>query len=279
MKPFIKWAGGKTKLLGQIMPLIPKKYNAYYEPFLGGGAVFFNLAPKKAFLSDTNEELINLYEVIRDRANHLIQELRQYDSSEACYYKCRDKDREPGYKLMTSVQKAARTLYLNKTCWNGLYRVNSKGQFNVPFGKRKNPNIIDEDTILSCSYALKDVSLEVEDFRIVLDIPEEGDFVYLDPPYVPLNATSFTSYTKDGFSWDDQLALKVLCDELNDKGVRFMQSNSNSELVLDLYKDYTITTIYAPRFINSKGNKRNKIEEVAITNYEISKQTRDWWDI
>jgi len=279
MKPFIKWAGGKTKLLGQLVPLIPKDYNNYYEPFLGGGAVFFNLAPRKAFLSDINEELINLYVVVRDRANQLIQELRKYDSSEACYYECRNKDREPGYKFMTSVQRAARTLYLNKTCWNGLYRVNSKDQFNVPFGQRKNPNIIDEETILSCSYALRDVSLKVEDFKTVLEKSEKGDFVYLDPPYVPLNTTSFTSYTKDGFNWNDQLVLKDMCDELNKKGVRFMQSNSNSELVLDLYKDYTINTIYAPRFINSKGNERNKIEEVAITNYEISKQTRNWWEV
>lgn len=279
MKPFLKWAGGKSKLLPQLVELRPQTYNTYFEPFLGSGALFFRLKPTIAVLSDVNSELINLYLVVKENVSGLIAELGSYKNSEEIYYLVRHKDRDPDYSSWTSIQKAARFLYLNKTCWNGLYRVNSEGYFNVPYGNRKNVNIIDKKTLLACSALLQTVNILNNDFEYVLSIAKKDDFLFIDPPYIPITDTSFTSYTVNGFSIDDHIRLRNMCDVLHDRGVKFMISNSNAGKVLELYKNYNISTIYAPRFINSKGDSRGQIKEVVITNYEIKKAQYDWWDL
>jgi DNA adenine methylase len=267
-KPFIKWVGGKTQLLSEITARIPQNFSRYFEPFLGGGALFFYLQPEKSVLIDINEELTNTYQVVRDKVEELITDLKQHIHQQDYYYQIRNIDRSKEYKLWSDVQRASRLIYLNKTCFNGLYRVNSKGQFNTPMGSYKNPKIVDEINLRACSKALQKAQilngsfLEVEE-QITLD-----DFVYFDPPYVPLNATSnFTGYSQDGFDLSMQLNLRNLCDRLNGKGIRFMVSNSNAPLILDLYSNYKIEFVYASRAINSKGDKRGKIPEVINTNY------------
>ncbi len=273
MKPLLKWVGGKRQLISQILPFIPKNMNIYHEPFFGGGAMLFELHPKIARINDLNEELINVYKTIHRSPHKLIELLRMHkDSNNRDYfYEVRKLDRDlDSYRKLTKVERAARTIYLNKTCYNGLYRVNKKGEFNTPFGKYKNPKICDEKGIYEIHHYFKHSIIEIcnGDFEKFLNKAQAGDFVYLDPPYDPISETAyFTDYQASGFSKEEQLRLKKVCDELHNKGVKFLLSNSDTEFINDIYKEYTIKKVLAPRNINSKGDKRGKISEVIIMNY------------
>ncbi|MCI9140160.1 DNA adenine methylase [bacterium 1XD42-8] len=269
ISPIVKWVGGKRQLLPEIMPFINKKCSTYVEPFVGGGAVFFELQPKKAIINDYNHELINVYIVIRDHAQELIQLLEKHNScnSEEYFYFVRSLDRLEKYKGMSIVEKAARIIYLNKTCYNGLYRVNSAGQFNSPYGKYKNPNIVNEALIRGMSKYLQSnkITIRQGDYKDVLKGLRRGAFVYLDPPYMPISSSSsFTGYTENGFSYEQQVMLKEECDKLREKGIAFLQSNSDCEEIQELYKGYKVKTVQAKRSINSKGDKRGEINEVLI---------------
>lgn len=266
--PFLKWVGGKGQLLPALLSRMPKKLDRYFEPFVGGGALFFNLQPSKAFLSDANPELINLYEVVRDNVAALIKDLKKHVYEEKYYYKIRGADRTSAYKKWSPVKRASRLIYLNKTCFNGLYRVNSEGFFNVPFGRYNNPTIVDANNLRACSAALQKVAIKLGEFTDIEPIVKKGDFVYFDPPYVPLSATSaFTSYGKNGFDLKMQRSLFELCCRLDDRGIHFMLSNSSAPFVLELYKQFKIEFVSATRSINSKGAKRGAIKEVIVTNY------------
>lgn len=272
-QPFIKWVGGKRGLLEQILPLFPKDFNNYYEPFIGGGAVFFELFSKgllnnkKIILSDINSELVNAYNIVKNNPNKLISKLEEY-KKEHCkefYYKIRELDRKENYSNLSNLEKATRFIYLNKTCFNGLYRVNKKGYFNTPIGSYKNPNIADKDTILNASEALQNVEIKQQSFKDVLKYAKKDDFVYFDPPYYPLNTTSnFTSYDSNCFLEDEQFELFEIFDKLADIGVKVVKSNSDTDFIKDLYKKYDIQIVNANRFINSKSSGRGKISEVLI---------------
>ncbi len=269
-KPFIKWAGGKKQLLPEILKNLPIEFNRYFEPFLGGGALFFKLQPPIAVINDINSEIINLYLVIKTQPELLINELKTYSNTPEFYYHIRNLDRNENYKELSEVKKAARVLYLNKTCYNGLYRVNSNGEFNVPFGFYKDPNIIDEYNLLEVSAFLNSNNINIlnTDFEEAVKTAQKNDFVYFDPPYDPIKPTSsFTSYTSMGFNKSEQIRLKNLCVKLNNLGVKFLLSNSATPFILDLYKGFKITIIKAARNINSIGTKRGKINEVLIRNY------------
>ena len=209
ISPLLKWVGGKRQLLADIIPLINKKCSTYVEPFVGGGAVFFELQPKKAIINDYNEELINVYKVVREFPEELIALLEEHNigNNEEYFYKLRALDRNSSYSEMSDIQKAARIIYLNKTCYNGLYRVNSAGQFNSPYGRYKNPNIINATTIRAMSKYLQNPQIKIMqgDYREVLKGIRKGSFVYLDPPYMPISSSSsFTGYTENGFSYEQQ---------------------------------------------------------------------------
>ena len=270
IKPVVKWAGGKRQLLNELMVRVPAKYNRYFEPFVGGGALVFALLPRNAVINDYNRELMNMYRVIRDRVEELIEDLKKHVNTREYYYKIRNIDREPDrYNRLTPVEKASRFIYLNRTCYNGLYRVNSRGEFNVPYGNYKNPVWLDENNLRLMSEYLKTVVILNDDFEIIRDMVHEGDFVYFDPPYVPLNSTSnFTSYTDKGFSLEDHKRLKNLCDYVDRIGAKFMLSNSYTEFTLELYREYNIEVVKAKRAINSDGSKRGEIREIIVRNYE-----------
>ncbi|MEX2681019.1 MAG: DNA adenine methylase [Candidatus Sigynarchaeota archaeon] len=267
-RPFMKWAGGKRQLLGQFDPFIPAKFNKYIEPFVGGGAMFFYLLPERAVLMDINPELINIYKVIQHDVDALIASLKRHENDETYYYKMRDIDLDKdAFAAWTDVEKASRNIYMNHVCYNGLYRVNSEGHFNVPFGDYKNPILCDEENLRAINKALKGIELHVASFEKCLEYAEKGDFIYLDPPYVPLSLTaSFTGYTKESFGPDDQRKLLAVMKELDRRGCKVLLSNSYCDFVLDLYKDFKIETIMANRAINSVGSKRGKIKEVLIRN-------------
>ena len=269
INPILKWVGGKRQLLADIMPLINKNCSTYVEPFVGGGGVFFELQPKKAIINDYNTELINVYETVRDFPEELIAILEGHnrENTEEYFYNLRALDRSQEYADMSSIQKAARIIYLNKTCYNGLYRVNSAGQFNSPYGKYKNPNIVNATTIRAMSKYLKNPKIKIKqgDYREALKGLRKGAFVYLDPPYMPISSSSsFTGYTEKGFSYKQQVALKNECDKLKEKGISFLQSNSDCPEIRELYKEYDIMTVQAKRSINSNANKRGEISEVLI---------------
>lgn len=265
--PVLKWAGGKGRLLPQYEPFFPESFNRYFEPFLGSGAVFFHLRhqfPKmKAILSDTNAELIQFYTVLRDQLEPLLEKLEEHAArhSKEYYYEvraCQPEELDP-------IARAARLGYLNKTCYNGLYRVNSKGRFNVPVGRYKNPSICNRPKLEAASKALQGTELKVTPFEKVLRRARAGDLVYFDPPYEPLNRTSnFTSYTRDNFTAEDQARLAVVFRKLRDKGATVMLSNSTAPLIRELYAPFQIHQVEAHRFINSKADKRNKIKELLI---------------
>lgn len=269
ISPIVKWVGGKRQLLAEIMPFINKNCSTYVEPFVGGGAVFFELQPKKAIINDYNAELINVYTTVRDFPEELIEKLEEHnrENSEAYFYQLRALDRTAAYLSMDNVEKAARVLYLNKTCYNGLYRVNAAGHFNSPYGKYKNPNIVNAETIRAMSKYLQNPQIVIQqgDYRKALKGLRKGAFVYLDPPYMPLSASSsFTGYTENGFTYEQQVALKKECDKLKKKGIAFLQSNSDCPQIRELYKDYNIKIVQAKRAINSNANKRGEINEVLI---------------
>lgn len=272
VRPFLKWAGGKRQLLPEIKNYVPKNYKTYYEPFLGGGAILFNLQPKKATINDSNPELINCYEVIRDSVDELIEDLKKHQNTESYYYEMRELDRTTTYKNnYDKVKRASRILYLNKTCYNGLFRVNSQGQFNVPFGKYKNPNILDEAVLRAVNKYLNQNQVKIlnDDFeKAVLDV-KKGDFVYFDPPYDPVSQTaSFTGYDVNGFDRNEQERLKSVFDDLTSRGCRALLSNADTDFILELYSSYKIERILATRAINSNALKRGKISEVLVRNYE-----------
>lgn len=266
--PIVKWVGGKRQLMFELIKNMPKSYNRYFEPFIGGGALFFELQPEQAYISDMNEELINLYSVVRDNVYELIKDLSKHEVSKEYFLEIRNIDRTEQYTELSDVERASRFIYLNRTCFNGMYRVNSQGQFNVPFGHYKNPRIIDENNLLNCSELLKKTEIKCADFSEILTKVKKGDLVYFDPPYVPLNETSsFTSYTKDGFDINMQFKLRDVCDELDNKGVKFMLSNSDTKLVNELYENYNIKKVFASRQINANADGRGKITEVLVRNY------------
>ncbi|AWB10783.1 DNA adenine methylase [Thermodesulfobium acidiphilum] len=266
--PIVKWAGGKRQIISVIKENLPTQFNRYFEPFIGGGAVFFEIQPENAYISDTNEELINLYLVVKNNPEELITDLHKHKNSKEYFLKIRNADRDDNYKEWSNIQKASRFIYLNRTCFNGLYRVNSKGQFNVPFGNYSNPKIVDEKNILNCSEILQSTEIRCANFTEILEHIKKGDFVYFDPPYLPLNKSSnFTSYTKEGFDIGMQFRLKAVCDELDKKGVKFLLSNSDTEVINGLYASYNIKKVFASRNINSNSNGRGKITEVLIRNY------------
>ena len=266
--PLVKWVGGKRQLMFELLKNMPKSFNRYFEPFIGGGALFFELQPDNAYISDMNEELINLYQVVKNNVYALINDLNKHEVSKEYFLKIRNLDRTSEYENLSDVEKASRFIYLNRTCFNGLYRVNSQGQFNVPFGNYKNPRIIDADNLLNCSDLLRKTEIKCADFSEILNKVQKGDFVYFDPPYVPLNETSsFTSYTKDGFDIDMQFKLRDVCDELDSIGVKFMLSNSDTKLVNELYANYEIKKVFASRAINANADGRGKITEVLVRNY------------
>ncbi|MBE9168483.1 DNA adenine methylase [Pleurocapsales cyanobacterium LEGE 06147] len=267
-RPFVKWAGGKSQLLDELSKRVPAKFSRYFEPFVGGGALFFHLQPKEAYLSDLNPEVVNTYQTIRNKIDELIADLKSHIHSSEYFYEIRNADRTKDYQKWKDVKKASRFIYLNKTCYNGLYRVNTKGQFNVPFGKYVNPKIVDEDNFYACHKVLQSAHINLGSFLHIEEIVEKDDFVYFDPPYAPLNQTSnFTGYSRDGFDRSMQKELKNLCDRLTEAGVRFMLSNSSAPTILELYKNYNIEFIYAARAINSNAKKRGKIAEVIVTNF------------
>ena len=266
--PIVKWVGGKRQLMYELEINMPKTYNRYFEPFIGGGALFFYLQPDNAYISDMNEELINLYQVVRDNVDELITDLQKHDISKEYFMEIRNIDRTEEYQNWSNIQKASRFIYLNRTCFNGMYRVNSKGEFNVPFGHYKNPRILDENNLINCSNLLQRTEIKHADFSEILKKVKKGDFVYFDPPYVPLSETSsFTSYTKDGFDMDMQLSLRDVCDELDSIGVKFLLSNSDTQFVNELYENYNIKKVFASRQINANADGRGKITEVLVRNY------------
>ncbi len=263
-KPFLKWVGGKAQLLDKIQPLFPKSYKKYFEPFIGGGALFFATRPAKASLSDVNSELIDCYTAIRDDVEGVIEALGKHRYDRDHFYKVR----EQSPAKLSVAARAARTIFLNKTGFNGLYRVNSKGQFNVPFGRFTNPNICDETNLRACHKALAKTDLAVRDFSAILRIAKPGDFVYFDPPYVPVSKTSdFTAYSRDKFGEAKQIELATVFATLAKKGVYVMLSNSDAPLVRELYRDFQIVPVDASRSINSKGEKRGPVGEVVVVGY------------
>lgn len=243
--PVVKWVGGKRQLLSEIEPLFPKRYTTYCEPFVGGGAVLFSKQPRHAIVNDLNKDLITTYLVIRDDVRTLIELLKQYENTADYFYKVRDLDRDKEqYSQLSSVEKAARLLYLNKTCYNGLFRVNSSGEFNSPFGNYKNPNIVNEPVLLAVNkyFCNNDIAFYSEDFASTLKRIKRGAFVYLDPPYDPVSDTSsFTGYNKGGFDRKEQIRLKNCCDELSANGIKFMLSNSSTDFIKELYNNYNKT--------------------------------------
>lgn len=273
LKPFLKWAGGKTQLLPELLRYVNKsKFDTYYEPFIGGGALFFEVLPKKAVISDSNADLINCYRMIKYKADELIEKLREYEfeHSETFYYKVREIDRHPHYSFLSDIEKTGRLIYLNRTCFNGLFRVNSRGEFNVPFGKYKKPTIVNKDLLLAISEYLNanEIAILHHDFDTTLQSVEKGDFVYLDPPYTPISqSSSFVGYTMQGFSQTDEKRLISSIQRLDRIGCRFLLSNSDSFL-MHQPKGYNIDFVNATRRINCLGGERGNVREILISNFK-----------
>ena len=269
--PVVKWVGGKRQLLPQILPLIPKRMTTYCEPFLGGGAVLFALQPKRALVNDLNQDLMTVYRVIKENADALIEHLSRHENTPEYFYRIRDLDRDKAaYAALSDVEKASRLLYLNKTCYNGLFRVNASGAFNSPYGHYRRPNIVNEQTIRGVSRYFNscDITFFSGDFAAVLEQVPKGGFVYLDPPYDPVSDTaSFTGYNKGGFGREEQVRLKECCDALTARGVKFLLSNSATTFIRELYGSYRVSLVQARRAVNSVASRRGAIEEVLVRNY------------
>ena len=257
--PFVKWVGGKRSILQEIKKHFPDRYDKYYEPFVGGGAIFFDLARDKSFISDLNIELITTYLVIKKHVNELITLLKEHKKkhSEDYFYKLREKQ-----FLDDPIEVAARFIYLNKTCYNGLYRVNKKNEFNTPFGKYVNPNIVDEENLKLCSKYLQNVDIKYQDYKNIN--PDKKDLVYFDPPY----HNTYVGYNPNVFDEGKQVELRQFCDELTKKGVKLILSNSDTDFIREQYKGYTIIEITAPRFVNCKADNRKGGKELLILNYD-----------
>lgn len=267
--PVLKWAGGKRTLIPDIINLFPTDFKdrSYHELFIGGGAVFFKIKPKTGTINDVNSHLMNFYRVVKDNPQELISEASKYSYNKKSYYNLRERFNQPN---LSKIENAALLLYLNKTAFNGLYRVNSKGKFNVPFGRYKNPTIVPKKRILTASNILKNIEINNEDFSYILDVAEKGDVCYLDPPYQPISSTAyFTSYSKKGFNFIEQIRLRDLCISLSEKEIFFVLSNSYTEQIEKLYsevKEFKIITVKAKRAISSKASTRGAIKEILVTN-------------
>ncbi len=276
LQPFLKWAGGKRQLVSKIRDYIPRRFELYFEPFVGAGAVLFDLQPHTALINDANRELINCYRVIKRDPAGLIAHVRQHRNTKTYFYNLRSLDRDPSFKKLSPIERASRIIFLNKTCYNGLFRVNSQGHFNVPFGNYSNPVIVDEVVIRAVSRYLTGAHIEIsnDDFEAALSGASRGDFVYLDPPYDPLSDTaSFTGYNLNSFGRDEQRRLKAVCDDLTGRKCKVLLSNSDTEFIRELYGDtsrYTIVEVAASRNINSVATARGKISELLIfNNYDV----------
>lgn len=279
LKPFTKWTGGKRQLLPELTRLMPKKYGTYFEPFVGGGALLFEVQPTKAVINDFNTELVYAYKAIKNNPDELITLLHEHQlnnerSGKEYYLKIRELDRTDAIKQMSEVERAARLMYMLRVNFNGLYRVNSKNQFNVPYGRYKNPKILDAELITDISKYLNENKITIlnGDFEKCVESAKAGDFVYFDPPYAPVSATStFTSYTHEGFGTEEQIRLRDVFVDLTQKGVKVMLSNSDVGAIIELYENIegvNITVVNATRMINSDASKRGKINELIIRNYK-----------
>jgi DNA adenine methylase len=266
VKPFLKWAGGKTRLLPALrQSLPPQRFNRYFEPFVGGGALFFDLSPDEAFLGDSNPELINCYQIVRERPEDLIDVLSEFRVSESEFYRIRALDPEE----LPAITRAARLIYLNKTCYNGLYRVNKQGKFNTPYGRNSNVTLVNCANLRAASTLLKKAKLFCAEYQTVLKVAAKGDFVYLDPPYVPVGKFSdFKRYTKDQFHEADHERLAKLFRELATRGCFVLLSNSFNERTSVLYSGFLQRTVQMPRFVNCKGEGRGHVDELLISNYK-----------
>lgn len=255
IKPVLKWAGGKTQLLDDLMPRVPEEYGRYIEPFFGGGALFFAVQPESAIIADRNPELINMYEQIADDLDSVIKHLERYKNDKEMYYAVR----EQTWEDLPKAEAAARTIYLNHTCFNGLYRVNKQGKFNTPFGGYKSPNICDEPTLRAASTALKRATIVCGDYHdVLLEHARGGDFVFLDPPYLPVTPSGdFKRYTKEQFHEDDHRELAETIKELENRGCKVVLTNSNHPVVMELYKDYPMTVVQTRRHVSCRGDSRN----------------------
>ncbi len=272
-KPFVKWAGGKRSIIDKLIKLVPEDYKTYYEPFVGGGALLFELQPKKAVINDYNSELMNVFECIKDedKFSNMCNELNKHETnhSEEYYYKIRDLDRnKTKFNKLADYKRAARTIYLNKACFNGLYRVNSKNEFNVPFGKKNKVNTYDGPNlgIIHCLLNFNDIKLQSIDFEESVKTAKKGDFIYFDPPY-DSDTTTFNSYTENGFGKDEQKRLSEVFKDLDKRGCYVMLSNYNTKLIKELYEGYNFHHITAQRNIGASAKNRGTVEEVIITNY------------
>lgn len=264
VKPPLKWAGGKRQLLSQMKPLFPKSFVTYLEPFLGGGAVFFDMQPTSSVLIDNNFELINFYLVVKEEINGLMRDLRRHKNTPEYYYYIRSLNPEK----MDELSRASRFLYLNKTAYNGLWRVNKQGKHNVPFGWYKKPCYIDENNLRMVSSVLKEAVIVCDDFSKVLERSVPDAFIYMDPPYYPLTRTAnFTSYTSESFNIDDQKRVAAVFRELDSRGCKVMLSESDTDFIRKLYKFYDIKTVYAKRAISCRGDRRGYVTELIIRNY------------
>lgn len=271
--PFVKWVGGKRQIMPSIVELLPENIGRlnYVEPFIGGGAVLFHLQPRVAIINDFNSELTNVYEVIRNNVEELIQHLKTHRNESDYFYDLRGLDRNEEYRNLSNIQRASRVIYLNKTCFNGLYRVNNAGEFNSPFGRYKNPNIVNEPTLRAVNKYLNQNNIIIQngDYANVLETIPQNSFVYLDPPYHPISESSnFTGYVQGGWDVWDQIRLREICDNLDERGIKFLLSNSSAQLIKDQYQNYKISIVKANRSINSDASNRGEIDELLIKNYE-----------
>lgn len=278
-RPFLKWAGGKRQLLPELQKHVPKQFGTYYEPFLGGGALFLALQRPRAVVNDSNRELINCFEVVRDSVEDLLLTLEEHQAhnAEEYYYAVRDWDRVADFMLRSPIQRAARIIYLNKTCYNGLFRVNAQGQFNVPYGRYTKPNIVDDGVLRAVSNYLNSAEVEFrcQDFVDATHDARKGDFIYFDPPYDPISDTAaFTGYDVNGFGKAEQDRLHQHFRELTTRDCLVMLSNAHTDFIKKLYTGFPCLTVEATRAINSVPQKRGKVEEVLVLNYVQQRAAR-----
>ncbi len=273
-EPFVKWVGGKRQLMAEIDSLIPTYFNNYIEPFVGGGAVFCHICPERAIINDFNFELVTTYNVIKTKPKELMKRLDSYEKEhfkkgKSFFIEVREMDRDENFRKTDKVEIVARFIYLNKVSFNGMYRVNSSGFFNVPCNQKKEVKLYNQDNISLFAKHLKKNKIKIvnDDFEKVLELAQAGDFIYLDPPYDLIKDQTFDSYTKEPFGKEGQIRLANACKILHEKGCMFLLSNHNTELINELYKDFNIKVVNAKRMINSNGSKRTGCEEVLIFNY------------